>query len=423
MAVQWSVDDPTTLALVVGLLVAPMLFTIPAQRFWRRKVLRSEIHKKYRKMVQGILTHGYPLQIFRSSLDKAARGWGLNEKEQGRLESDLLYPLNTTHFLILPSMILWPLLSVFAVFLILPLIPLLRLTEWVMIEQGLLAWIVKLIKKYTNWQLIGVPKLARDARRGDVWMQALHRMPTTVFLGLFAYLIVHYISLPDIYALGLAGVVYIILASLAIVTAVAIDGELAFADNAQRRIIPLETILNDLLTPVVGIGLLLLLTRQVFLTITFPGVGLRDPIIFAISIMVVLYTATIVGALIEWATARRAKQIRDRFHMQLIEDENPELYSFIRNRDGSLSLRLICMLREFFENDHHFPEQSLEATIRFEDLMALPSLVEEGVVTLPPKKPPRKPNRETSESSATAAVPDSEVEMAVASSGDEGVAL
>jgi len=48
------------------------------------------------------------------------------------------------------------------------------------------------------------------------------------------------------------------------------------------------------------------------------------------------------------------------------------------------------MLEEFFINDHRFPEQSLEASIRFEDLMALPSLVEEGVVTLPPKKPERK---------------------------------
>ena len=386
---DWSVDDPTSLALVVGLLVAPMLFSIPTQRLWKNRVLKSDVHKKYRKMVKGILTHGYPLQIFRASLDQTARGWGLDEMEQGRIESDILYPLNTMHFLILPSMILWPLLSIFAVLLILPLIPLLRFTEWLMIDRGALSWIVKLIKKYTNWQLIGVPKLARDARKGDVWIIALHRMPTTVFLGLFAYLVVHYLSLPDIYAIACAGAVYLILASLAIITAVAIDGELAFADNAQRRIIPLESILQDLLTPVVGIGLLLLLGRQVFLTITFPGTGLHDPIIFAISVLVVLYTATIVGALIEWAAARRAKQMRDTFHQQLIEDENPELYSFTRNRDGSLSLRLICMLKEFFENDHRFPDESLEATIRFEDLMALPSLVEEGVVTLPPKKPVR----------------------------------
>jgi hypothetical protein len=51
------------------------------------------------------------------------------------------------------------------------------------------------------------------------------------------------------------------------------------------------------------------------------------------------------------------------------------------------------MLEEFFENGHRFPEQSLEASIRFEDLMALPSLVEEGVITLPPKKPERKPKK------------------------------
>jgi len=389
--VNWSADDPSTLAVVVILLVSPILLVVPTQRLWKKRVLKSDKHKKYRKIVNGILTHGYPLQIFRASLDKTARSFQLDDKEQGLVESDILYPLNTMHFLILPSMILWPFLSIFAVFLILPLIPLLRLTEWIMIDKGLLAWIVKVIKNYTNWQLIGVPKLSRDARKGDVWIQALHRMPTTVFLGLFAYLVVHYLSLPDIFALGLAGIIYLLLASLAIITAVAIDGELAFADNAQRRIMPLEAILQDLLTPIVGLGLLVLIFRQVFFTITYPGVGLHDPIIFAISIMVVLYTATIVGALIEWAAGRRGKIIRNSFHKRLIDDENPELYSFTRNKDGSLNLRKICMLEEFFVNDHRFPEQSLEASIRFEDLMALPSLVEEGVITLPPKKPERKP--------------------------------
>ena len=388
---NWSADDPSTLAVVVILLVSPILLVVPTQRLWKKRVLKSDKHKKYRKIVNGILTHGYPLQIFRASLDKTARTFQLDEKEQGLVESDILYPLNTMHFLILPSMILWPFLSIFAVFLILPLIPLLRLTEWIMIDKGLLAWIVKVIKNYTNWQLIGVPKLSRDARKGDVWIQALHRMPTTVFLGLFAYLVVHYLSLPDIFALGLAGIIYLLLASLAIITAVAIDGELAFADNAQRRIMPLEAILQDLLTPIVGLGLLVLIVRQVFFTITYPGVGLHDPIIFAISIMVVLYTATIVGALIEWAAGRRGKIIRNSFHKRLIDDEDPELYSFTRNKDGSLNLRKICMLEEFFVNDHRFPEQSLEASIRFEDLMALPSLVEEGVITLPPKKPERKP--------------------------------
>ena len=390
---NWSADDPSTLAVVVILLVSPILLVIPTQRLWKKRVLKSDKHKKYRKIVNGILTHGYPLQIFRASLDKTARTFQLDEKEQGLVESDILYPLNTMHFLILPSMILWPFLSIFAVFLILPLIPLLRFTEWVMIDKGVLAWIVKVIKNYTNWQLIGVPKLSRDARKGDVWIQALHRMPTTVFLGLFAYLVVHYLSLPDIFALGLAGIIYLLLASLAIITAVAIDGELAFADNAQRRIMPLEAILQDLLTPIVGLGLLVLIVRQVFFTITYPGVGLHDPIIFAISIMVVLYTATIVGALIEWAAGRRGKIIRNSFHKRLIDDENPELYSFTRNKDGSLNLRKICMLEEFFENNHRFPEQSLEASIRFEDLMALPSLVEEGVITLPPKKPERKPEK------------------------------
>jgi hypothetical protein len=391
--VNWSADDPSTLAVVVILLVSPILLVIPTQRLWKKRVLKSDRHKKYRKIVNGILTHGYPLQIFRASLDKTARTFQLDEKEQGLVESDILYPLNTMHFLILPSMILWPFLSIFAVFLILPLIPLLRLTEWIMIDKGLLAWIVKVIKNYTNWQLIGVPKLSRDARKGDVWIQALHRMPTTVFLGLFAYLVVHYLSLPDIFALGLAGIIYLLLASLAIITAVAIDGELAFADNAQRRIMPLEAILQDLLTPIVGVGLLVLIFRQVFFTITYPGEGLHNPIIFAISIMVVLYTATIVGALIEWAAGRRGKIIRNSFHKRLIDDENPELYSFTRNKDGSLNLRKICMLEEFFVNGHRFPEQSLEASIRFEDLMALPSLVEEGVITLPPKKPERKPQK------------------------------
>ena len=147
--------------------------------------------------------------------------------------------------------------------------------------------------------------------------------------------------------------------------------------------------MQDLLTPVVGLGLLLLLSRQVFLTLTNPGEGLHEPVLFAISMMVVIYTCTIVAALIEWAANRRREHIRNVFHEQIIALEKPELYSYTRDRDGSLSLRYICTLREFVDNDHGFPEKSREANIRFEDLMALPSLVEEGLVTLPPEKPKR----------------------------------
>ena len=214
-------------------------------------------------------------------------------------------------------------------------------------------------------------------------------MPTTVFLGLFAYLVVHYLHLPDNLTLALAAGIYLILACLAIITSVAIDSALAFADNAKRRLLPLEAIMQDLLTPVVGVGLLLLLSRQVFLTLTNPGEGLHEPVLFAISMMVVIYTCTIVAALIEWAANRRREHIRNVFHEQIIALEKPELYSYTRDRDGSLSLRYICSLREFVDNDHGFPEQSREANIRFEDLMALPSLVEEGLVTLPPEKPKR----------------------------------
>ena len=383
------VDDPEVLLLVLGLLVAPMLFAFPAQHYWRKRISPQKKHREYRKMVAGVLNHGHPLELFRPSLDKAGRRNGLSIEEQGRIESDILYPMRLLHFLLLPSMILWPILSLVAVFLILPLLPLLRLTEWILIDKGGLTGIVRTIKRLTEWQLIGVPKLDRGAHGGDAWIKGLHRMPTTVFLGLFAYLVVHYLHLPDNIALALAAGIYLILACLAIITSVAIDSALAFADNAKRRLLPLEAIMQDLLTPVVGVGLLLLLSRQGFLTLTNPGEGLHEPVLFAISMMVVIYTCTIVAALIEWAANRRREHIRGVFHEQIIALEKPELYSYTRDRDGSLSLRYICTLREFVDNDHGFPEQSQEASIRFEDLMALPSLVEEGLVTLPPEKPKR----------------------------------
>lgn len=182
------VDDPEVLLLVLGLLVAPMLFAFPAQHYWRKRILPGKKHRKYRKMVAGVLNHGHPLELFRPSLDKAGRRWDLSIEEQGRIESDILYHLRLPHFLLLPSMILWPVLSVVAVILILPLLPLLRLTEWVLIDKGGLTGIVRTIKRLTEWQLIGVPKLDRGAHGGGCMDQgaapdAYHGFPRLVRLS------------------------------------------------------------------------------------------------------------------------------------------------------------------------------------------------------------------------------------------------
>ena len=87
--------------------------------------------------------------------------------------------------------------------------------------------------------IIGIPRLDDGSKQFGKALASIHRMPTTVFLGLFAYLIVSYSPMSSFNVLLLSALVYIILVSAISVIRAATESTLTFADPTNRRIIPM----------------------------------------------------------------------------------------------------------------------------------------------------------------------------------------
>ena len=148
----------------------------------------------------------------------------------------------------------------------------------------------------TRWEIIGIPRLDDGTGTLDRVLDSTHRMPITVFLGIFAYLIVLYLPLEPRQVMVLSAVFYIFLVSFISVIRAATMTSLVFADPTKRRLIPMHSLVDDALGPSVGIGLVFLLSRQlIYGSQLRSGDLLGDPIIFSISVISVLYTATIIG--------------------------------------------------------------------------------------------------------------------------------
>ena len=102
-------------------------------------------------------------------------------------------------------------------------------------------------------------------------------------------------------------------------------------------------------------GLVFLLTRQLLY-----GSQLRtndlfaDPVLFALSVLLVLYTATIIGVTVELGFFRsRATSVRRAFQKQMVEDYDPTLYLFTRNL-GSLRISPLMPLSEWLDRGEVF---------------------------------------------------------------------
>ena len=151
-----------------------------------------------------------------------------------------------------------------------------------------------MLQSITRWEVIGIPKLDDGAKRLDHVLASIHRLPITVFLGVFAYLVVLYLPLDGRGILVVSGAVYIILVSLTSVIRAATANTLVFADPTKRRLIPMDTFVEDALGPLVGVGLVFLLTRQLMYGGQIrSGDFIADPVVFSLSVLVVLYLSLI----------------------------------------------------------------------------------------------------------------------------------
>ena len=343
----------------VLILLAPLFFAIPLSLGWRWWIGTEPEHEHYREKVRRVLDSGIPLRRYRTELDSEARRFLIDTERQGRIESDLLFPLKIQHFLLLPILAIWPIIGLFAALFAIPLMPLLRFLEWLLISKRGLLRFAKLLQSITRWEVIGIPKLDDGAKRLDQVLASIHRLPVTVFLGVFAYLVVLYLPLDGRGIVIVSGAVYLILVSITSVIRAATANTLVFADPTKRRLIPMDTFVEDALGPLVGVGLVFLLTRQLLYGGQIrSGEFFSDPVVFSLSVLIVLYTATVVGILVELTFfSYRAKDVRQTFQHQMVEVYNPVVYLFTRNL-GSLKLSPLMPLSEWLERGERFELES-----------------------------------------------------------------
>ena len=121
----------------------------------------------------------------------------------------------------------------------------------------------------------------------------------------------------------------------------------------------MDTFVEDALGPLVGVGLVFLLTRQLMYGGQIhSGDFLSDPVVFSLSVLIVLYTATVVGILVELTFfSYRANDVRQTFQHQMVEVYDPVVYLFTRNL-GSLKLSPLMPLSEWLDRGERLELES-----------------------------------------------------------------
>jgi hypothetical protein len=379
-------EDFTGLMIAVAVLLLPVVLALPLRFWWNHRVGNEPEHEKYRSFVRRVLDSGKPISSFRQALDYEAKGLGLDAGRQGRIEMDVLHPLKLPHFMLLPVLILSPLVALIGGLIFMLLFPLILVAEWVLIDQKVLAHSVEFILRIMHWGIIGIHRLEEGVREEDAMVEHMHRLPTTAFLGLFCFLVVSYMPLPSWLGILITVLLFLILTSIIVIVKAASHGELVFADTSQRRMQPMERLVDDILAPVVGFGLLFLLSRQLFLTQIGSNSSLfNDPIWFAGVVLIVLYSAAAVAIMVEISFfGFRAIRVREVFHAQVAEMQNPILYSFTRDH-GRMELRPIRLLQEHIELNGSANQESKQ--FGFDDMLRSPSTLREGEAAMPPELP------------------------------------
>ena len=382
-------EDFTSLLIAVGILLTPVILALPLRFWWTYRVGNEPEHVRYRRWVRQVLDAGEPLSTRRQELDHLARGLPIDASRQGRIEMDVLHPLKLPHFMLLPVLILSPLVGLIGAIIFALLFPLILAAEWLLIDRGILAKVVNIVMRVMHWGIIGIHRLDKGVRDEDAMVKHMHRLPTTAFLGLFCYLIVSYMPLPTWIGITVTVLLFLLLTSIIVIVKAASHGELVFADTSQRRMQPTERLVDDILAPVVGLGLLFLLSRQLFLTqIGASNSIFSDPIWFAGIVLIVLYSAAAVAIMVEISFfGLRSERVRTVFQNQMVELHNPVLYAFTREHDR-MELNPLRSLKEHLVSNGEGVEKS--DTFDFEDMLRTPSTLQEGEDAIPPEKPDLK---------------------------------
>ena len=373
-----SAVDTTELLWATGLLSIPLLLAIPLRIGWRFFIGVGHEASQYRSTVLQIIDAGRQVAPFRATLDDIARSLHIRPSHQRLIEADLFHPLTVSHFLLLPAIIIFPLAAIMALPVILIGFPILMVIEFLLIRRGLLVRALKSIEKRMHWQIIHIPKPFRGladekAKMNEFSHHVTHfnHVPQGAFLGLFAWLIVHWtfefdsMSFELIFASGL----YIILLGTLGVLNAAFEADLVFVDPSKGRLVPVDQWLESILKPLVGIGLLFLIGRNL-LDEARDG----NEVLFAVTVLGILYGAAVVGIAFRWGySIWRGSSVREQFGEQVIDTLKPLSYDLTRTK-GRIEFHVRMAMGERMNKILEAPIEQLS----FADLQELPSSEHRG---------------------------------------------
>lgn len=350
-----STLDIENLVWAIGILALPLILALPAKLMYQTVILGvGPAERNYRSTVQKILDAGMQVEQFREVLDEESRRLGIKPSRAKLNETNLLYPLTLTHFILVPMLFILPVVAVISLPIIILGIPVLYLLEVILIRKRLLINAIKLLETWFGKQIIHIPDAGNDHCSNDAKVLDasniavhFHKVPRVVFLGLFSWLIIHWTLRLDsqITEFVFAGLFYILLLGIVGIVATALESNLVLVDPARGRIIPIADWLDSMLTPIVGVGLLFLLGRDLMTEARDDG----NTILFSATVLLVLYCATAVGVTFQWGyNWWHGKSVRKQFEQQAIEKLNPQSYDLTRNR-GRIQLNVRCPMSERLE--------------------------------------------------------------------------
>jgi hypothetical protein len=372
-----------------GILALPILLALPMRLAWQFWVGVGHEVSEYRTIVRQIVDSGHQVASFSQNLDDIARNLRIPPAKQRLIEAELLHPLTLSHFLLLPALLILPLSAIMALPLILIGFPFMLFMEFLLVRRNFLIWVLRGTERVMHWQVIHIPKPHRGARQSQrsltefsQHIEHFNYVPQAAFLGLFAWLIVHWVLSLDSWTVEfiVSAVLYMILLSILSVLNTAFEADLVFVDPSKGRLVPVNQWLEGVLNPVVGIGLVFLLGRNLL-------EEARDvdgnPILFATAVLTLLYGAAVVGISYRWGySSWRGTRVRQHFEGQVIEHLNPLSYDLTRTK-GRIDFNVRMGMDERLNTFEMVQPQQLS----FEELQNLPT-VPQGTVA--PQNPLKK---------------------------------
>ena len=372
--------DTSALMWAASLLSIPLLLALPMRLGWRFFIGVGHEASQYRSTVLQIIDAGRQVAPFRATLDDVARSLHIRPSHQRLIEADLFHPLTVSHFLLLPAIIIFPLAVIMALPVILIGFPILLVIEYIFIRKGMLVRGLNAIEQLMHWQIIHIPKPHRGladekAKMNEFSQHVIHfnHVPQGAFLGLFAWLMVHWTF--DLESWGIeilfsTGLYIVLLGALGVLSA-AFESDLVFVDPSKGRLVPVDQWLESILKPLVGIGLLFLIARNL-LDEARDG----NAVLFALTVLTLLYGAAVVGIAFRWGySIWRGSYVRDEFGSQVIETINPLSYDLTRSK-GRIEFHVRMVMKERLNTLSALPIKQLS----FAELQELPVSENRGTI-------------------------------------------